>query len=232
MFRGDPAAVPYNLHPIKSVRFMARLEQVMTNYYDKYVQKLSDNLKDASMQRHRLQMENAWPGKYHAEVKVRNECEAKALAAGVVGGVGVHIGCTLLNFPRSGFIRGAITLFSATNAYFLSNALLSLDMVRKLTLVDHSLIADAFCPVLQQIEKDLAAGAMPKLVPEVAAYYAPLLLNCKRRAARSVATDYDDGVSGHEWPAQVRDGFERDDTVSRLEPEPHAEALNDPWAAK
>ena len=44
---------------------------------------------------------------------------------------------------------------TATNTYFAANALFTFDTVRQLSLVDHSLIADAFCPVVQQIEKDI-----------------------------------------------------------------------------
>ena len=64
---------------------------------------------------------------------------------------------------------------TATNTYFAANGWFTFQMLRQLSLVDHSLIADAFCPVVQQIEKDSAAGMLPRSVPEVAAYYGPLL---------------------------------------------------------
>ena len=70
---------------------MAKQEQT-SKPYDTYINQLVANLKVASMQRRRLQMENAWPGRYHAEVTLRRECEQKALGTGVVGGLVVHIG--------------------------------------------------------------------------------------------------------------------------------------------
>ena len=133
---------------------------------------------------------------------------------------------------------------TASNTYFVANGLFTFDMVRQLSLVDHSLIADAFCPVVQQIEKDIAAGVLPRFVPEVAAYYGPLLTNCKRRAARAhqnvAAEDGDQaglgaGVgSGQQWTneghADDGSGVGRFDPPSR--PEFEQEALNDPWAVK
>jgi hypothetical protein len=69
----------------------AKQEQI-SNPYDTYMNQLLANFKEASMQRHRLQMENAWPGRYHAEVTLGRESQQKALGTGVVGGLVVHIG--------------------------------------------------------------------------------------------------------------------------------------------
>jgi len=104
----------------------------------------------------RMEENGEWPGIYAKELAVTNSIMTKIYSSSAVAGIVMHFGLRTI-MPRQRLLRAGLVGASVFNTFWISGAYWALNGMKDLFALEHSLCAEALCPMalnLHQLKQD------------------------------------------------------------------------------